>query len=121
MATSKRRYEGYLMLDHRSLEGVPDATVIAAGLPPGAGRGLFETATYTCSHCQTVVVMNPLRTRERAYCRGCDHYLCDACGAIRAANGGLCKTFHQIADEVMSAAEQTTVEQTTTLVGVPNG
>jgi len=105
----KRRHEGYLMVDHRSIEGVPDALVVAHGLPVGSGRGLFEAPTYTCSHCQTVVVMNPARTRERAYCRGCDHYLCDGCGATRAANGGLCKTFNQIADEIISAAEKSII------------
>ena len=67
----------------------------------GAGRGVFECATYTCSHCQVVVMINPLRTRERAYCLKCDHRICDVCGAIRAANGGECKTMKQIGDELI--------------------
>jgi hypothetical protein len=78
---------------------------VAAGLPPGAGRGTYESATYTCSHCCQVVVINPLRTRAREYCARCDHIICDRCGALRAANGGECKTFQQTIDEIRKAAE----------------
>lgn len=64
---SKRSQEGYLLIDHRAS---PGTTLV----PEGAA---YESATITCSHCQTVVVLNPLRTRERGYCRRCDHYVCD--------------------------------------------
>lgn len=100
-----RSLEGYFRLDHSQTQGMPDEAVVKAGLPPGAGRGLFEAPTYTCSHCQAVVVMNPKRNRERAYCRGCDHLICDKCGAIRAQTG-VCKTFKQIVDEALSLAER---------------
>jgi hypothetical protein len=105
--TSKRSHEGILTIDSRFTPGVSDDDIRSAGveLPPGAGQGLFEAPTYTCSHCQTVVVLNPRRNRERAYCRGCDHYICDNCGAIRAMNGGQCKTFKQLIDEVQEQAE----------------
>ena len=82
---SKRQTEGYFMSDHRAAPAVEDAVVLAAGLPAGAGRGLFEAPTYTCSHCQVVVIVNPKRNRERAYCRGCDHMICDSCGVARGA------------------------------------
>lgn len=91
------------MMDNRVNQGVSPGTVHAAGLPPGAAHGFFEAPTYTCSHCCNVVVINPLRNRERAYCSGCDHLLCDACGAARAAGAG-CKTFNQIAEETQEAA-----------------
>jgi hypothetical protein len=91
---SKRSHEGYLMVDNR-------AAAVAAGMPHGAG--LFEAPTYTCSHCQTVVIINPARNRERAYCRKCDHYLCDTCGAA-AAQTGICRTFKQIIDETQERA-----------------
>lgn len=105
MANSKRSKEGYLMLDHRaSYAPVPDEMLRASNLPTAAGKGLFETATYTCSHCQYVVVMNPQRTRERAYCRTCDSYICDGCGEAKK-NGKACRTFAQIVDEAMNAAE----------------
>jgi hypothetical protein len=54
--------ESYLMIDNRC-----------------SGGGVMEAATFTCSHCQRVVVMNPDRTRERGYCRKCDHLICDEC------------------------------------------
>ncbi len=50
-----------------------------------AGGGLKEADTYTCSHCQRIVVVNPERTRERGYCRKCDHVICDECVAIMHA------------------------------------
>jgi hypothetical protein len=101
--SSKRSKEGYLMIDHRATEPVKDEVMVRNGLPPGAGRGMFESATYTCSHCEYVVVLNPNRTREREYCRGCDSYICDGCGALKK-NGAVCKTYAQIVDETLNAA-----------------
>lgn len=95
---TKRSHEGYLLLDNRNSEGVPDEIVHQHGLPVGAGKGMFETPTFTCNHCGGVVIMNPQRTRERAYCRGCDHYLCDGCGAERSLTGK-CVTLQQKFDE----------------------
>lgn len=81
---------GYLEIDQRSVE-VP--------LPPGVIRH-FEADTYTCTHCQRVVVMNPARKRERYKCNGCNHHICDECAAERYA-GASCKTFAQKADEAL--------------------
>jgi hypothetical protein len=50
MTLSKRAHEGYLMRDHRA-----------------GGGALFEAPVITCSHCQRGVIVNPGRTRERAY------------------------------------------------------
>lgn len=100
---SKRRHEGYLLLDNRNNEGLTEAMTVASGLPTGAGRGVFEAPTITCSHCQTVVVLNPDRQRERPYCRKCDHYICDVCGPVLAQTG-VCKTFQQIIDETLEFA-----------------
>jgi hypothetical protein len=105
------------MVDHRSTQGLDEATVRLMGLPAGAGTGLFETHTYTCSHCKVVVVMNPLRTRERAYCRGCDHYICDPCGKARAAAGNVCMSFDSIVEKVQEAALKQTPEQVEHLAG----
>jgi hypothetical protein len=107
MSNSKRSKEGYLMIDHRATEGVADEIMVKDGLPVGAGRGLFETPTYTCSHCMHVVVMNPLRTRDREYCRGCDSYICDGCGYLKK-QGKSCKTHAQAADEYLTAVERGT-------------
>lgn len=89
---SKRSHEGYLLVDHR-------AAPTCEGLPPGIRGPMFEAPTVTCSHCQRVVVLNPLRTRDRAYCPKCDHYVCDQCELVRVQSGGECKTFKQIMDE----------------------
>lgn len=100
---SKRSHEGYLLLDNSVNQGVPEALVHQAGFPVGAARGKFECATITCSHCQTVLIVNPLRTRPRAWCSKCDHYLCDACG-MALHQTGVCRTFKQVAEEVVEAA-----------------
>lgn len=105
MSRNLRSHEGYFVMDHRASPGVPDQVIVAAGLPVGAGRGVFEAPTFTCKHCQTVVIMNPDRKRERAYCRGCDHLICDACGSVRAQSGE-CKTFDRVIDEMLNAAER---------------
>lgn len=62
--------ENYLLIDHRAYNGE-----------------LFEAATYTCRHCCGVIIKNPLRERERAYCPKCDGYICDSCEAIRHEPG----------------------------------
>lgn len=113
--TSKRSHEGYLLLDHRGTAGVSDADMVAMGLPAGSGKGLYESATYTCKHCQFTVLIEPKRTRERAYCRGCDHYICDACGVIRARTGA-CATIDRKVDELMAAAEKQAAEPTSCIL-----
>jgi len=101
---SIRSLEGELTIDHRGSPGLSDLLVKQAGLPPGSGRGLYESATYTCGHCQAIVVMNPQRTRERAYCRGCQHVICDGCAVVKAQTLE-CRPFEKWADEVLMAAE----------------
>src|SRR4051812_38085149 len=78
---SLRSLEGYVMIDHRDSPGVSDAMAVAVGLAPGAGRGFFESATVTCRHCQTVIMLRPDRSRERHFCRGCSRYMCDRCAS----------------------------------------
>lgn len=60
---------GYLMIDDRA-----------------SGGGLKEFNTLSCAHCNTVVVLNPARTRERGYCSKCHAYICDnpVCHAVCA-------------------------------------
>ena len=103
MVRSKRSYEGEILIDHRYSPGIPDAMVRQANLPVGAGKGVFEAPCFTCSHCPQVVVMNPMRTRERSYCIKCDHYLCDRCGAIMKVSKE-CKTYKQILEEIQEQA-----------------
>ena len=89
---SKRSIEGYYLNDNRTAS-------MAAGMP----AGVYESATITCSHCQRVVILRPDRSRARGYCPKCDHYVCDACEAVRVANAGACVTMNQIIDEIQEA------------------
>ena len=84
---------GYYMRDER-----------ASGIPIGTTNScLFETDTYTCTHCNAVVLLNKDRVRPRYRCRGCDHLICDNCAAIREA-GAPCRTMAQIFDELQEEA-----------------
>jgi hypothetical protein len=98
---SKRSQENYVLIDHRNSPGLTEAQTHSAELPPGAGRGVFEAPGITCSHCQKGIILNPLRNRDRAWCRGCDRYICDdPCGIAYKASGGVCRTFKQLVDEL---------------------
>lgn len=99
---SKRDHEGYLFIDSRN-GPISEEVLRWAGLPENAGRGIFETATYTCSHCQVVVYLNPKRNRERAWCKKCDHYICDACGALYGMNYE-CVPYRKRLDDALEAA-----------------
>jgi hypothetical protein len=77
--SSKRRHEGYLLVDQRESPGVPFNPAMIGkpdALLASSGQ-MLESATVTCSHCQVVVVLNPMRTRPRGYCQKCDRYVCD--------------------------------------------
>lgn len=88
-------HEGYLMVDHRASPGIPG--------DPLRGEGkLFETKTNHCNHCGTVVIMNPLRKRERAYCSKCDMYICDNCGIAMKMPDYAHRTFRQSIDETLT-------------------
>jgi hypothetical protein len=104
---SKRDLEGYLKIDHRDSPGLAAPDLVRAGLPGnmpiGAGK-MLEAPTYTCPHCQTVVVINPNRQRERAWCRQCDHYVCDGCGAAMQASGYVHVPFKKVIDDFLNAA-----------------
>jgi hypothetical protein len=83
---------GYYEIDNRMVD---------APMPFGSRH--FEADTYTCSHCNAVVIMNPARTRERYKCNGCSHHVCDDCAAKRVA-GAPCKTMQQVVGEIQDAA-----------------
>ena len=102
---SKKEREGYVMIDHRESPGFSCDEAPAAyraGIPVGAGA-FFEGATNTCSHCQRVVVMNPDRVRQRAWCINCDHYICDGCGVTMKLTGA-CSSFIRRAEAELELA-----------------
>jgi hypothetical protein len=104
MTQTKRQHEGFLLIDNRDSPGISDEQARAAGYPVGVGRGLFEAATITCSHCHRVVILNPDRTRARAWCAKCDHYLCDTCGVVYAQTAGDCQPLDKIMDHLQEQA-----------------
>lgn len=115
MRNSQRSHEGYLLIDARESPGMGPR-----GAPFGSGS-VNELPIYTCSHCQRGVVVNPLRTRDRAYCPKCDHVICDQCEAVRVASGGACKPFAQIADEVCEAAVTAEQRSRSSILILPGG
>ena len=95
-----------MLIDNSHSPGVPDAVVVAEGLPPGSGHGKFESATITCSHCEAQVVLNPDRSRSRGYCPKCDHYVCDACEALRVVSGGVCYPYKAMVADALENADK---------------
>lgn len=75
-------HEGFVSIDHRASPGLTPEEARLMGYDPEhvSGGKLFETKTNHCNHCGTVVIMNPNRTRERAFCQACSKYICDNCG-----------------------------------------
>lgn len=95
--------EGEYTIDNRTNPGIADEIVIAQGLPPGSGQGLFEEACYTCSHCEAVVVRNRERTRPRGFCKKCNHVICDACEARYVASAHECRPFKAMVEELRNS------------------
>jgi hypothetical protein len=100
---SLSRYEGYLLIDNRESPGVSREQVSIAGAPFVPAGMMYESAVYTCSHCQRGVVMNPDRSRERGFCRGCNHVICDSCATVMAVTLQ-CVPFKKIIDDAQEAA-----------------
>lgn len=103
-----RTKESYLLIDHRFSPGLPAEVAISQGLDPSqCGEGkMLEAASLTCSHCKVAVVKNPLRTRERAYCPKCDHYICDLCEAQRLAPDYNHAPFEKIVEDGLTKQHQ---------------
>jgi len=105
MSRSKRNDQNYLQVTVGA--PIPGELLVAVGLAPELGRsGTHELATYTCSHCQKQLIVNPWRTRERAWCKSCDHYVCDECKADQVLRGGACVPMRYLVDEVAEAADK---------------
>lgn len=120
--SSLKRGDGEIMVDHRASPGLPADFYKPLGLDiPGIGEGTMQRmGTYTCSHCKGVVVLNPFRTRERAYCRSCDHYICDACKTITLQAGYIHTPFEKLADAVLGEQRNVTI-LLSQIQGAPHG
>lgn len=102
------KHDGYLMIDHRASPGIPPEVARQLGLDPhqvGEGK-VLETSTLSCSHCGGVVMLNPARRRERAYCHKCDHYICDGCAFLAAQPTYMHLPYRAYADRVVDLAEK---------------
>jgi hypothetical protein len=93
---SKRAREAYIMIDHRNSPGISPEFLRANNLDgPAVGAGVtFESAMAVCHCCGADVVLNPNRSRDRAWCMKHDAYLCDLCDAARSA-GQDCTPYEQ--------------------------
>lgn len=113
---SLRSHEGSLFIDNRNSPGVPDSVMVPLGYAPGAGKGLYESATYTCSHCNRVVIIEPRRTRERGFCRKCSARICDPCTEVMAKTL-TCRSMKEIIDETLEQAVKQTDPVPSILLG----
>ena len=110
---SLRSHEGVLLVDHRASPGLPDGVVVPQGMPPGSGHGVFECATFTCSHCEKVVAIMDRKKADAicGFCSGCNHRLCTACTTKRAKDG-VCLPLKALAEQLMNvAAKQTATSE----------
>lgn len=107
---TKNAHYGELMIDHRSGPGLPEDFYRAMGvdLPRTPGGTVIEVKTITCSHCNTVFVINPLRQRERSYCGKCDHYICDACDFVSRQPDYVHLSFEGRVEVVLESATRNT-------------
>jgi hypothetical protein len=100
----KTSRDGELFLDHSASPGIPPGKALEMGLPPdmvGEGRRMYAP-TLGCPHCGGHVVLNPMRTRERAHCYKCNVYICDGCAIAMHDPNYIHRTFAEIADMVRS-------------------
>ena len=106
MLFSLRENEGYVLIDHRESPGLTPEELAQAGsnplMPVGRGRK-FEAPTFTCHHCDRIVILNPLRNRDRGYCQKCHHQLCDNCETKKAVDGK-CNSRERRIDEFLERA-----------------
>lgn len=97
---SMKRQAGELLIDHSNSPGIPAELAAeweAQGIPVARSGVRVEHETYTCRHCETIVVMNPQRTRERNVCRKCMAVVCDKPSCVLE-----CQPFDKIIERVVS-------------------
>jgi len=98
-------HTGYLQIDHSNSPGIraEDIPVRLRGITPIVGEGeVKEFDTKNCTHCESNIVLNPLRTRNREICPHCHHYICDRCYQILKATGQ-CIPFKKIVDKLFDS------------------
>lgn len=103
--SSLMRHEGWLLIDHRASPGIPAEIARQIGYDPTtvAEGKLLEAATLSCKHCGGAWIKNTNRIRPRAYCKQCDHYICDGCDQVRVQPAYVHRCKEEVLDAVMTA------------------
>lgn len=47
-----------------------------------SGEGAKERDTFTCGHCNCIVIIEPNQLTFKEFCTGCMKPICDECGRI---------------------------------------
>jgi len=125
---SLKRGDGEVEINHQFSPGLTPAEMRAFGMPevPGGEGSSARLATVSCNHCGGVWLVNHYRTRERHYCRRCDHYLCDLCAAASAAPGYVHRTIGELSEMITGgkwtfAPGSSTTKPILVRTGVDNG
>lgn len=102
--TSLRARESYVQIDHRESPGFDAELAHRLGLGrKGIGSVNYESAVVHCCGCSRGVLLRPERSRERAFCRKCNSYMCDAC-ATAVAHGAPHVPIDKVLDNAREAA-----------------
>lgn len=91
MSSRIGRQGGYLQIDNRAAPASPATRDLPGGIGSGA---LLELDTFSCVHCQRVVLKNPLRLRPREVCMKCMAVVCDTCAPLD------CRPFQKLIDDL---------------------
>ena len=101
---SLRALESYVQIDHRESPGFDGAMAHKLGLGRnGVGSVNYESAIVHCCMCSRGVLLRPERSRERAFCRHCNSYMCDRC-ATAVAGGAPHIPLAKVFDDLQEAA-----------------
>lgn len=98
--TSLGRQQGYLLVDHSNSPGIPEDLArkwAAQGSVVKPGSTVLEADSYTCAHCQFIIVKNPKRLRPREVCRKCMAVVCDRASCVLE-----CQPFEMLIEKVTS-------------------
>lgn len=107
------RTAGYLLIDNSNSPGIPEdlaAKWAKQGTVVAPGSTKLEAATYTCPHCNAIIVIRPERTRPREICRKCMAIVCDRASCVLE-----CQPFDKLVDLVL-AGRTVTLDPVTNLI-----
>ena len=106
---SKFSQQGEILIDHSDSPGLTPEWAAANGVtgPIVAGGKKYESGTKMCSHCGSHVLMHPMRSRPREWCRPCDAFLCEPCGLERKLNPSAPhRSYRQVLGELFDALQR---------------